>query len=173
MDKINRQLLASSEEADGVNMNEEPKDIKHDDRALIKKRARADLHAARKKAKKQTQKEEGRGNEATPVESAAHEAEPGEECDSKRSSAAARDLTAHIHACCVDTAFKLYKDGGAKWREIAQRPEVKAIRESKAFKDHRRCEPNYGLDSGDAAQLFHSRGAETGSAPWTPGGCEG
>ncbi len=65
-------------------------------------------------------------------------------------------LAAHVHACCVDTAFKLYKEGGPEWTqamEIAQRPEVKAIRGSKAFREHHRCEPNYELDSAELAAL--------------------
>jgi hypothetical protein len=61
------------------------------------------------------------------------------------------DLAAHTHASCVETAFKLYREGSAarnKALEIAQRPEVQAMRECKAFQEHHRCEPNYGLDSG-------------------------
>ena len=52
---------------------------------------------------------------------------------------------------CIRDSFKLYKEGSAehnKASEIAQWPEVKAIRECKAFQEHHRCEPNYGLDSG-------------------------
>ena len=38
-----------------------------------------------------------------------------------------KELAAYIHASCVDTAFKLYKEGSAehnKALEIAQRPQV-------------------------------------------------
>ncbi len=62
-----------------------------------------------------------------------------------------KEVAAHIHASCVDTAFKLYRKDAEEYNkasEIARRPEVKAIRESKAFQEHHRCEPNCGLDSG-------------------------
>ena len=67
-----------------------------------------------------------------------------------------KDLAAHVHASCVDTAFKLYKEDSTEHRkasEIALQPEVKAIRECKAFQEHHRCEANYGLDAGALSLL--------------------
>ena len=69
--------------------------------------------------------------------------------------ASVKELAAYIYASCVDTAFKLYKEGSAehnKALEIAQRPEVSAIRGCRAFREHHRCEPNYGLDSWGAVR---------------------
>jgi hypothetical protein len=47
--------------------------------------------------------------------------------------------------------------GWTKASEIAQRPEVKTTRDSKAFNDHHRCEPNYALDSGALSLLKKAR----------------
>ena len=53
------------------------------------------------------------------------EEEPSMEVDLRGSPAAVvKELAVHIHASCVDTAFKLYKEGSAehnKALEIAQR----------------------------------------------------
>ena len=70
----------------------------------------------------------------------------------KQDVAITKNLAAYIHASCVETALKLYSIDSDEWskaQSIAQKPEVKEIRESKAFKDHNRCEPNYGLDTGE------------------------
>jgi hypothetical protein len=64
------------------------------------------------------------------------------------------DLSAYIHATCVSTASKIYKADSREVRmasEIGARPEVKSLLESEAFQAHRRCEPNFSLDSGSLA----------------------
>ncbi len=70
-------------------------------------------------------------------------------------------LAAHIHACCVDTAFKLYAADGPECgvaRRVAQDPAVAAIRSCQAFQDHHRCEPNYELDAAELAALEQATG---------------
>ena len=61
-----------------------------------------------------------------------------------------------ISACLVETACKLHAPGtdghGAALR-VAGDPLVKALRDNPVFQAHRRCEPNYGLDSGALACL--------------------
>ena len=43
-------------------------------------------------------------------------------------------------------------------RRVAQEPAVAAIRGSKAFSEHHRCEPNYELDSAELAALGRAAG---------------
>ena len=69
------------------------------------------------------------------------------------------DFIDFVHACSVDTAFKMYSPGSTEWRfafEMASRPEVLALRANYAFSLHHRCEPNPWLDAGSLGLLERS-----------------
>lgn len=63
----------------------------------------------------------------------------------------AEALVAHIHAGCVELAFKVHDETHESWQaayRIARIPAVKKVLNSEIFQNLRRCEPNYNLDSG-------------------------
>ena len=66
------------------------------------------------------------------------------------------DLVVYISASMMETTCKLFANGSAEHKaalRVAQDPRVQSLRDSEAFKTHHRCEPNYGLDSGQLACL--------------------